>query len=221
LQRPAPRVKTSAASCFAWLGRAMSRIGRIPINLPDAVSCEIKGDTVAVGGPKGKLSMRLPMGINVVKEGKQLKLQQDLSVRMKKRHMDSRHGLARALVYNMVKGVMDGYERKVEMMGAGYRPQVQANKLVLTLGFSHPVTVNLPEGVKITAERVEGGARGEERHMLKLTGCDKALLGELASEIRRIRPMDVYKGKGVRHFNEVVRRKPGKATVGAGGTGGK
>lgn len=200
----------------------MSRIGKLPISLPDAVNCEITGDRIAVSGPKGKLAMTLPVGISAVREGNQITIQQDPSVRLKKREKDSRHGLARALAYNMVKGVTEGYQRKVEMMGAGFRPQVQGSKLVLTMGFSHPITVNLPEGVKVTAERVEGGARGEERHRLTLTGCDRALLGEVASEIRRIRPMDVYKGKGVRYLNEVVRRKPGKATVGAGaGTGGK
>jgi large subunit ribosomal protein L6 len=195
----------------------------MPIQLPAGVSGELTDDEVRITGPKGKLTMKMPAGIKVLREDGQLKVEvdADASVRLKERELSSRHGLVRALINNMVDGVVKGFEKKLEIVGAGYRPQVQGNKLSITLGFSHPVIIELPEGIKVKAERIEGGARGEERHQVILSGCDGALVGELAAKIRSIRKADVYKGKGVRYSGEVVRRKAGKTAVAAGGTGGK
>lgn len=200
----------------------MSRIGRMPVLVPGGVTADIAGDTVKVKGPKGELAVRLPAGVTAARKDATIVLTVTTGVRMPERELASRHGMARALVNNMVEGVTKGYQRVVELQGAGYRPAVQGAKLVLTVGYSHPVTVNLPEGIKAVATKLEVGGRGEERHTVTLTGCDNQQVGELAAHIRRIKPADAYKGKGIRYGGEVVRKKPGKAAAGAaGGTGGK
>lgn len=201
---------------------ATSRIGRQPVVLPSGVACEIAGREVRISGSAGKLAITLPDGVNARKEDGKVMVSADAGVRLKARDLSSRHGLARALIRNMVEGVTKGFEEKLEVQGAGFRPTVQGQALNLTLGFSHPVKVDLPAGVKATAVKQEVGARGEERHLITLVGADKAALGELAARIRRIRRADVYKGKGIRYLGEIVRRKAGKAaTATAGGTGGK
>ncbi len=197
----------------------MSRVGRMPVQLPPGVKGELAAGEVRVEGPRGKLTMKVPAGVKVSQQDGQLNVTVDADVRLKERELKSRHGLTRALIKNMVDGVVTGFERKIEIMGAGYRPHVQGNKLNMTLGFSHPVSIDLPEGVTATVTRVEGGARGEERHQIVLAGCDKALVGELAAKIRRLKKADVYKGKGVRYAGEVVRRKPGKSAVAASSPG--
>ncbi len=201
----------------------MSRIGRAPVEVPKEVKVGIGDGKVMVEGPRGKLELSLPRGVKARQDAGRVVVEVDSSVRLSAQELGARHGLARALIRNMVEGVTKGYERKIELVGAGYRPTVKGNMLSLLLGFSHPVEVNLPEGVKATAERVEGAARGDERHVVSLTGCDKALVGELAAKIRRIKPADIYKGKGIRYFGEVLRHKAGKAAVATagGGTGGK
>ena len=198
----------------------MSRIGRTPVEIPKGVKCELSENSVRVEGPKGKLSLKLPRGVSVLKEDGLLKVERSAGVRLSDQKAKSVHGLTRALIRNMVEGVVNGYERKLEIIGAGFRPTVQGAKLSLTLGFSHPVVVSLPENVKAVAARVETGGRGEERHIITLTSCDKAGVGELAARIRRIKPADAYKGKGIRYLGEIVRRKPGKAAVATAGAAG-
>ena len=175
----------------------MSRVGKQPIAIPDGVKVQVGEGLVRAEGPKGKLAQPIPTGITAAVEDKQLVI---------KRGDDSRtaraiHGLTRALVANMVTGVKDGFERKLEIVGIGYRAQMQGKNIQLALGYSHPVIFPLPEG--ITAEI-------EKQVSLTLRGADKALLGETAAKLRSLRKPDPYKGKGIRYANEVVRRKVGK-----------
>ena len=200
----------------------MSRVGRMPVPVPAGVQAQIEAGTVRVQGPKGKLSFALPAGVTVRRGEGSLLVERDETVRLKERDLASRHGLARAILRNMVEGVTAGYVKKIELRGAGFRPVIQGSKLTMTLGFSHPVTVDLPEGIKAATEKVETGGRGEERHVVTLSGCDKQAVGQLAANVRAIRKADVYKGKGIRYVGETVRRKAGKAAAtAAGGTGGK
>jgi large subunit ribosomal protein L6 len=200
----------------------VSRIGRQPVVLPPGVKAVITAGEVSIEGKKGKLVVKIISGTSVRQENGALIVEQAGGTRLKERELKARHGLLRALIRNMVEGVTVGYTRGLELMGAGFRPTVQGNKLSLMLGFSHPVAVALPEGVTVAAARVEAGTRGEERHTVTLTGCDKAALGQVAAEMRAIRKADAYKGKGVRYAGEVVRKKPGKAAAtAAGGTAGK
>jgi len=200
----------------------MSRIGRQPVVLPAGVKAEIAPDEVRIQGPKGKLAVHVMPGVTVRQQDGKLLVEQAGGTRLKERELKARHGLVRALLRNVVDGVTKGFTKRLDLMGAGFRPQVQGNKLSLMLGFSHPVVLDLPEGVKAVAERLEAGTRGEERHTVTLTGCDKALIGQVAAGLRAVRKADVYKGKGVRYSDEVVRKKPGKAAATAvGGTGGK
>ena len=200
---------------------AMSRVGRAPVSLPAGVTGSVAEGEVRVKGPKGNLAIKVPPGIGVALANNMFTVTPLDNTRLKPRDLASRHGLTRALIQNMVKGVVTVYERKIEMMGAGFRPVIAGSKLTMTLGFSHPVIINLPEGVTAKAEKVEAGARGEEKHTVTLSGCDKGVVGELAANIRRIKKADVYKGKGIRYAGEVVRKKAGKAAATAGGTGGK
>ncbi len=200
----------------------MSRVGRMPVLVPAGVQAQVEAGQVRVQGPKGKLAFVLPAGVKIRKDNTTLHVERDDSVRLKERDLASRHGLTRAIIRNMVEGVTAGYVKKIELRGAGYRPTIQGAKLTMTLGFSHPVTVDFPEGVKAATEKVETGGRGEERHIVTLSGCDKQLVGQMAANIRAIRKADVYKGKGIRYAGETVRRKAGKAAAtAAGGTGGK
>lgn len=200
----------------------MSRIGRMPVAVPAGVQAQVDLGLIKVQGPKGKLEFALPAGVKIRKDAAVLHVERDETVRLKERDLASRHGLTRAIIRNMVEGVTQGYTKKIELRGAGYRPTITGPKLTMTLGFSHPVTVNLPDGVKAATEKVETGGRGEERHVVTLTGCDKQLVGQLAANIREIKKADVYKGKGIRYVGETVRRKAGKAAAtAAGGTGGK
>jgi len=200
----------------------VSRVGKAPISLPAGVTCDIAGREVNVAGPKGKLSITVPEGVKVGKDGSTVKVEIDRSLRLKERDFSARHGLARSLIAGMVEGVSRGYERKLEMMGAGFRPTIKGTQLSLTLGFSHPVAFDLPEGVKVAAVQIETGGRSEERHLITLTGCNQAELGELAAKIRKVRTADVYKGKGIRYEGEFIKKKPGKAAATAtAGTGGK
>jgi len=192
----------------------------MPISIPPKVTVQVAGDEVRVDGPGGKLAWPLPPGVKLaVKDGKCL-AEIDSTVRLKERELSSRHGLVRATVANMVAGVLKPYEKKLEMRGQGYRPAVAGNKLTLALGFSKPIEVNVPAGLKVAAVKIETGGRAEERYTITITGSDKRLVGETAAQIRKLRKADVYKGKGVRYSDEFVRQKAGKAAV-ATGTGGK
>ncbi len=175
----------------------MSRIGRKPVPIPQGVKVHVEGATVRAEGPKGKLAQPVPAGLTATLEGNQIVISRagdDRKVR-------ALHGLARALVANMVTGVKDGFEKKLEIVGIGYRAQVQGRAIQLALGYSHPVVFPLPEG--ITAEI-------DKQTAITLRGPDKAVLGQTAARLRMLRKPDPYKGKGIKYADEHIRRKVGK-----------
>jgi large subunit ribosomal protein L6 len=175
----------------------MSRIGKQPIRIPQGVKVQVEGLTVRAEGPKGKLAQPVPAGLTPrVADGTIVIERQG-----EDRRVRALHGLARALVANMVAGVKDGFERKLEIVGIGYRAQMQGKSIQLALGYSHPVLFPLPEG--ITAEI-------DKQTAITLRGADKAVLGQTAAKLRGLREPDPYKGKGIRYAGEVVRRKVGK-----------
>ncbi|MBI2359447.1 MAG: 50S ribosomal protein L6 [Deltaproteobacteria bacterium] len=183
----------------------MSRIGRLPIPLPEGVKIAVDDGAIRVEGPKGKLRTELPKGIQVNIEGKVVKLVRGNDERKSK----ALHGLARKLVANMVTGVSRGFSRVLEINGVGYRAEVKGSELHLALGFSHPVVVSLPAGVTASVER---------QIIITLHGADRQVLGEIAAKIRALKPPEPYKGKGVKYREEVIRRKAGKAVGAAGST---
>jgi large subunit ribosomal protein L6 len=176
----------------------MSRIGKLPIPVPQGVEVTIDGRDVTVKGPKGTLSHSVVEPITVAQADGQLVLARPNDERDSK----SRHGLSRTLVANMVTGVTDGFAKTLEIVGTGYRVQARGSNLEFALGFSHPVTVTPPDGISFT---VEAPTR------FVVSGIDKQKVGETAANIRKIRKPEPYKGKGVRYQGEVVRRKAGKA----------
>ena len=182
----------------------MSRIGRQPIPIPQGVKVHIDTDgrVISAEGPKGKLSQPVPAGMAAKIENNILMITRDSD------HRTARaiHGLTRALVANMVTGVKDGFERRLEIVGIGYRAQLQGRNIQLALGYSHPVIFPLPE--TLTAEI-------ERQVVITLRCPDKALLGETAAKLRTLRKPDPYKGKGIKYSDEVIRRKVGKK-AGAG-----
>ena len=180
----------------------MSRIGRQPVSIPQGVKVNIDGAVVRAEGPKGKLMQPVPAGLSAKLENNQLVISRSGD----DRKLRSLHGLARALVANMVTGVKDGFERKLEIVGIGYRCQLQGKSLQLALGFSHPVIFPLPDGIQ---------AEVEKQVSITLRGADKALLCQTAALLRGLRKPDPYKGKCIKYVNEVVRRKVGKK-AGAG-----
>jgi large subunit ribosomal protein L6 len=175
----------------------MSRIGKAPIPIPDKVNVTLSGMAVTVKGPKGELRRTLPDGVAVSQQENTLVVTPSNGSRRSR----ERHGLCRTLVANMVEGVSQGFTRKLEIIGVGYRAQVQGRKLVVSAGYSHPVEVNPPEGVSFT---VEGTTQ------VMVSGADKELVGNEAAKIRAIRPPEPYKGKGIKYAGERILRKAGK-----------
>lgn len=183
----------------------MSLIGKQPVTIPENVTLTLEGKVVSVKGPAGELTHTIPPAITPVLEDKTLKLSR-LDDIPKSRAL---HGLTRALINNMVIGVTEGFKKNLELIGTGFRVVKQGDKLVFSLGFSHPVEIQSPDGIKF---EVEGNTK------ITISGIDKQKVGQVAAEIRNFRPPEVYKGKGIRYENEVVRRKAGKAAkVGAAG----
>ena len=175
----------------------MSRIAKAPVVLPKGVEAQIAGGEISVKGSKGTLKLRLSDAIQIVNEDSQLKV----SAKVESKDAVAQAGTARAIVANMVKGVSEGFEKKLELVGVGYRAKAQGKTLNLVLGFSHPIDYSLPEGV--TAET-------PTQTEIVLKSADRQLLGHVASEIRRFRPPEPYKGKGVRYGGEQVYRKEAK-----------
>ena len=177
----------------------MSRIGKKPIEVPNGVDVTIEGQTVSVKGPKGTLTHTVVEPITVTREE-----DGTLAVRRPddERRNRSLHGLSRTLVYNMIVGVTQGYEKKMEIHGVGYRVVAKGSNLEFALGYSHPVPVTAPEGINFAVETPT---------RFSVSGIDKQRVGEVAANIRKLRKPDPYKGKGVRYAGEVVRRKVGKA----------
>lgn len=175
----------------------MSRIGKRPIPLPKEVKIDLTEDRVTVTGPKGKLEQRIDPGVSIRTENDQLMVAVDETLKNAK----ALHGLFRALIANMVTGVSKGFERGLEIVGVGYRAEVNGRTATLHLGYSHPIEFELPEGIEARVEK----------NRFVLSGISKELLGETAARIRALRKPEPYKGKGVRYENETVRRKAGKS----------
>lgn len=176
----------------------MSRIGKRPIAVPAKVQVTVDGSHITVKGPKGELSRVLPNAVTVEQDGETLSV---------KRHDESRssrqlHGLSRTLVANMVEGVSQGFQRRLEIQGVGYRAAVQGRNLTLNVGYSHQVQIEPPEGIQLAVENNTN---------VIVSGYDKELVGNIAAKIRDVRPPEPYKGKGIRYAGELVRRKAGKA----------
>jgi large subunit ribosomal protein L6 len=176
----------------------MSRIGKRPIPIPQKVTVTIDGQQVAVKGPKGELSRILPAEVEVVQEDSSLLVNR----RNESRTARQRHGLCRTLVANMVEGVSQGFQKRLEIQGVGYRAQVQGRNLVLNVGYSHQVQIEPPDGIQLAVENNTN---------VIVTGIDKEVVGNIAAKIRATRPPEPYKGKGIRYSGEAVRRKAGKA----------
>lgn len=183
---------------FATFGERMSRIGRLPIIIPSGVTVEVNNSEVAVHGPEGQLRRSFHPDISIALKDNIIVVSRPSDER---RHR-ALHGLTRALLANMVEGVSKGFEKKLEIVGVGYRVQKTGNKLTLQLGFSQPVGIAPPDGISFA---VEGTNR------IKVIGVDKELVGDTAAKIRAIRPPDAYKGFGIRYAGEKVRLKSGKA----------
>ncbi len=178
----------------------MSRIGKLPIQLPSGVKVNLRGSEIEVSGAKGALKRELPPQVKVeVTDGEVL-----VSPAGSGREARALHGLTRTLINNMVVGVTDGYTRVLEITGVGYRADVKSDKLHLSLGYSHPIEFKLPKGIEASVDK---------QNRITLSGIDKELLGLAAAKIRDFRRCEPYKGKGIRYAEEVVRRKVGKAGV--------
>jgi len=175
----------------------MSRIGKKPITLPQGVTATVEDNVITVKGPKGSLDFqfRSEMTVNLNEDGlvveRPSESKQDRAV----------HGTTRALINNMVVGVSEGFKKELKMIGVGYRAQLQGKKLVLSAGYSHPVEMDIPEGLTVEVPK---------NTLINISGIDKQLVGEFAANVRGVRPPEPYLGKGIRYVNEYVRRKEGK-----------
>lgn len=181
----------------------MSRIGRRPLTIPAGVTLSIQDNFIVVKGPKGELKENMQPGVKVAIDGTTIHVSRDNDLQQTRAH----HGLVRSLISNMLKGVSEAYEIKLEMVGTGYRAALQGTKLVLSVGYSHPVEIMQPAGVLFA---VEGNNK------ISIKGINKHDVGQIAANIRKVRPPEPYKGKGIKYENEVVRRKAGKAVKAAG-----
>lgn len=177
----------------------MSRIGRMPIALPQGVEIEIKGAYVRVKGPKGELSRTFPAEMKIEIEDGNILVKRPNDERINR----SMHGMTRALINNMVTGVSTGFEKVLEINGVGYRGEVIDNNLVLYVGYSHPVKIVPPPGISFEVE--------PRSRQIKVLGYDKEMVGQVAANIRKVRPPEPYHGKGIKYLDETIRRKAGKA----------
>ena len=175
----------------------MSRIGKAPIELPDDVSFNISGNTVEVKGSKGSLTLDIHRALMVKEVDGFVVLDRKSETKMAK----SLHGTHRALIASMIQGVDKGWEKKLEIVGAGYKVQLEGKDLVLAIGYSHPVKIEVPDGITFKVEK----------NLITVEGIDKQLVGQTAAEIRDVRPPEPYKGKGIMYVGEEIRRKAGKA----------
>ncbi len=180
----------------------MSRIGKLPVKVVSGVTVAVAGNTVSVKGTKGELSFDLPAGISAkIEEGFVL-----LERTGEEREVRALHGLSRAMVSNMVEGVSSGFEKRLEIIGVGYRASTSGQKIDLTLGFSHPVALTAPKGVEVKMSEDK-----KDKNVIIVSGADKQAVGEFAANIRKLRKPEPYKGKGIRYVGEYVRRKAGKS----------
>ncbi|HEY3175022.1 MAG TPA: 50S ribosomal protein L6 [Candidatus Polarisedimenticolia bacterium] len=175
----------------------MSRIGKLPVKLPKGVTVTLGGEQMQVKGPKGALTAPLPSGITCKIEGDEARL----SRRNDERQQRALQGLARALLNNAVRGVSAGWTRDLDIQGIGYRATLQGRQIEFSLGYSHPVIYRIPEGILVTVEK---------QTRLSVSGADRQKVGQVAAEIRSLRPPEPYKGKGIRYVDEVIKKKVGK-----------
>lgn len=183
----------------------MSRVGSNPITIPNNVTINLDGLNILVHGPLGDLTVNTAPQVKVVVEGTQAKVERKKEDKISK----SLHGLTRALIANAVTGVEKGWEKKLELVGVGFRSQTTGDKLTLSVGYSHPVEITAPNGVKFAVA---------DNTKITVSGIDKELVGQVSAKVRAVRPPEPYQGKGIRYSGEYVRRKAGKAgKVGAGG----
>ena len=181
----------------------MSRIGKKPVALPKGVKVNIGDGVIEISGPKGSLEVTIPEGIKFREEGTQL---------IAERESDDKaafHGLARALVQNAVTGVTEGYTRQLDIVGVGYKVEVQKDRVIFNLGYSHPIEFPLPAGIEVKAERVNKPIQ-QYQSTVTISGIDRQVVGPIVADMRSLRRPDPYKGKGVRYVNEVLKLKPGK-----------
>lgn len=186
----------------------MSRVGKKPIELPEKVEAKIQDKELTVKGPKGELKLKIHPWVKIELKDK------EVLVTVKNPEMkvqNSLWGTFRSLVQNMVLGVTEGYEKKLEVNGVGYRVSLSGKKLLLNLGYSHPIEFALPEGLEAKVDK----------NIITVSGADKQLVGETAAQIRKLRKPEPYKGKGIKYVEEVIRRKAGKAAKAAGAAGGE
>lgn len=177
----------------------MSRIGKTPIILDSNISIEIKENTIIIKGPKGQLQQILPYGIRIENKNKELKIKRNDNSKKTR----ALHGLSRTIINNMVTGVSQGFNKTLEIQGVGYRAQIDnKHNLILNVGYSHPIHITPPPSIKITVEN---------NNKIIVTGINKATVGQIAAQIRGIRPPEPYKGKGIRYENEIIKKKVGKA----------
>ncbi len=184
----------------------MSRVGRKPIAIPKDVKVSVSATAISVQGPKGKLESPVPPGISFKVDGTELVCARKNDERQQRAF----HGMARALAQNAIKGVTEGFSKELDIVGVGYRANVEGQKVVFALGYSHPVEFKIPEGIKIAVDK---------QTRVVVSGIDRQKVGQVAAEIRGLRKPDPYKQKGIRYVGEVLKKKAGKA--GATGTGAK
>ena len=178
----------------------MSRIGKQPVEIPNGVDVNVDGLTVTVKGPKGELTRDMPEGVAIAVEGDEVVVTRDSDIQDHR----ARHGLVRSLIFNMVEGVTEGYSKKLEMVGVGYRAATKGSDLELQVGFSHPVLIECPDGISFDVQ---------DQTNITVTGIDKVVVGQTAANIRKVRPPEPYKGKGIKYADERIRRKAGKAAA--------
>lgn len=177
----------------------MSRIGHMPVVVPEDVEVKIKGSSVRVKGPKGEMQHTFPADISITQKGGEIKVERPSDAK----HHRALHGMTRALINNMVVGVSTGFEKILEINGVGYRAEMSGNNLILNVGYSHPVEIEPPKGIVFEVDN--------RTRQIKVSGYDKQVVGHVAADIRKVRPPEPYKGKGIKYIDERIRRKAGKA----------
>lgn len=184
----------------------MSRIGKKPVEIPQGITVEVQDSSIKVKGPKGELSLNIPKGIKVeIKDNLAIVLRENDSCK-------NLHGTIRVLIYNMIEGVSKGFEKRLDVQGVGFKAQMKAKDLELSLGFSHPVNVKTPEGLTAEIDK-------DKKNIIIIKGIDKQLVGEFAAKVRSLKKPEPYKGKGIRYEGEIVKQKAGKTVAGATGGG--
>ena len=177
----------------------MSRIGKLPVEVPQDVDVKIKGTHVLIKGPKGELEHTFPAEMKISLKDGEIIVERPSDERSHRAY----HGMTRSLIYNMVTGVKSGFEKTLEINGVGYRAELEGKNLILHVGYSHLVTVEPPEGIEFEVD--------SKTRQIKVKGYDKQVVGHIAADIRKVRPPEPYKGKGIKYLDEHIRRKAGKA----------